>query len=489
MAKPVEMVRQRRARVAVVAIGLQAYWSQFEGLESRLLGYAGEVKRRVAESGVEVATLTAGDGTDLTMIDTPARSEEAGHALRRADVDLLLVYVTTYALSSTVLPMVRRARVPVLLLNLQPEARMDYAAFNALRDRTKMTGEWLAWCSACPVPELANVFKRTRIPFHQVTGTLADDPVAWKEIGEWLSAANVVSGLEHNRLGLMGHYYTSMLDIATDLTALSGTFGGHLAHVEVDELSRRREEVTDEQIAGKLAEFAGHFDVQAECAEEELARAARTSAALDAMVMDHGLTSLAYFYNGSGANEDTISSIILGTSMLTAAGVPVAGEYEVKNVIAMKIMSLLGCGGSFTELYALDFRDDVVLMGHDGPGHTAIAQGKCKVRPLDVYHGKVGRGLSVEMSVKHGPVTALSVVEDGNGSFLLLYAEGESVPGPILEIGNTNSRYRFPLGVRGFMQEWNRHGPAHHCATGVGHMGSQLEKIASLLGIRAVQVS
>jgi L-arabinose isomerase len=165
----------------------------------------------------------------------------------------------------------------------------------------------------------------------------------------------------------------------------------------------------------------------------------------------------------------------------------VAGEYEVKNVLAMKMMDELGAGGSFTEFYAADFADDVVLMGHDGPGHTGIAEGRCKVRPLEVYHGKVGRGLSVEMSVKHGPVTVLSMVEDG-GSFLLLIAEGTVEAGPTLEIGNTNSRFRFGLGARGFMEAWNAQGPAHHCAAGVGHVGGRLKKVAALLGIRAVQV-
>ena len=199
---------------------------------------------------------------------------------------------------------------------------------------------------------------------------------------------------------------------------------------------------------------------------------------------------MAYFYNGSGVpeNEDTISSIILGTSMLTGRGVPVAGEYEVKNVIAMKIMDLLGIGGSFTEYYAVDFAADLVLMGHDGPGHIGIAQDKIKVRPLRVYHGKVGAGLSVEMSVKHGPVTLLSVIEDKDNGFALQIAEGESVPGAILEIGNTNSRYRFPLGARKFIEAWNSHGPAHHCAIGVGHAAAQIEKIAALLQLRSIRV-
>jgi len=281
-----------------------------------------------------------------------------------------------------------------------------------------------------------------------------------------------------------------MLDIYSDTTLQCASFGGHMEIVEVDELAALRREVGARQIAERVAKFKKVFAVQADCPAAELARAARTSVALDRLVKEHDLGSLAYYYMGTGnaENEDAISSIILGNSLLTARGIPVAGEYEVKNVQAMKIMDAFGAGGSFTEYYAMDFADDVVLMGHDGPGHIAIAQGRTKVRPLKVYHGKVGRGLSVEMSVKLGAVTLLSVVETADGKIKLLVAEGESVPGPILEIGNTNSRYRFSIGARKFVNDWNAHGPAHHCAVGVGHLAAKIDKLGKLLGMEVARV-
>jgi L-arabinose isomerase len=376
------------------------------------------------------------------------------------------------------------------VLNLQPAAAIDYARVNAMRDRTAMTGEWLAHCSACSVPEIASVFRRARIDFHQVTGMLHDDDACWAEVDDWIAAARTVHVLSHNRLGLMGHYYSGMLDIYTDLTRHCATFGGHIEILEVEELASLRRDLPTATITAQVAAFREAFDIQPDCAADEIERAARTSVALDRLVAKHDLGSLAYYHKGTGVeeNEDVMSSIILGTSLLTGRGVPVAGEYEVKNVQAMKLLDTLGAGGSFTEYYAMDFTDDVVLMGHDGPGHMAIANGRTKVRPLGVYHGKVGRGLSVEMSVRHGPVTLLSVVETGSGELGLLIAEGASVDGPILEIGNTNSRYRFAVGARAFVNAWNGHGPAHHCAVGVGHVAGTLEKIAALLRIDATRV-
>ena len=476
------MPTKHRLKVGLFGIGLDVYWPQFKGLKQRLQGYVQVVEKKLARPGVEVV--------NLGLIDNPQKARDAGHKFREADVDLIFLHVTTYALSSTVLPVVQRAKVPVIILNLSPSAAIDYASFNRMNDRTAMTGEWLAHCAACPVPEIANVLTRARIDFHQVTGMLHDDPVCWREVDAWIDAARVAHTMFHNRLGLMGHYYGGMLDIYSDATLQCATFGGHIEILEVEELAALRRDVSAKQIASRVAEFRRVFDVQPDCSEAELKRAAKTSVALDRFVKEHDLGSLAYYYMGTGnaENEDTISSIILGNSLLTARGVPVAGEYEVKNAQAMKILDTFGVGGSFTEHYAMDFNDDVVFMGHDGPGHIAIAEGKTKVRPLKVYHGKVGSGLSVEMSVKHGPVTCLSVVETKDGKLKFLVAEGESVPGPILEIGNTNSRYRFSIGAWQFVNDWSAQGPAHHCAVGVGHIAGKIDKLGRLLNMEVARV-
>ena len=469
-------------KIGLFGIGLDTYWPQFAGLKERLESYLEVVEQKLSE--IHPSVVNAG------LIDTADKAFQAGRMFKTEDVDLIFLYVTTYALSSTVLPVVQRAKVPVIILNLSPEAAIDYASFNAMTDRTKMTGEWLAFCSACPVPEIANVFNRVGIKFHQITGVLHGDPECWNEITEWVQAAKVANIMAYNRLGCMGHYYSGMLDIYTDLTQQYAHFGGHIELIEVEELASLRKGVGTQEVTDRIKLFYKIFDVQEDCSAEELKKAAITSVALERLVEQYKLGSMAYYYKGTGniENEEAISSIILGNSLLTAQGVPVAGEYEIKNVQAMKIMDSFGAGGSFTEYYAMDFKDDVVLMGHDGPGHIAIAQGKTKVRPLYVSHGKVGSGLSVEMSVKNGSVTLLSVVEKIGGKLMLLVAEGESVQGSILEIGNTNSRYKFPIGARNFINKWNAQGPAHHCAVGVGHIHSKIEKLGQLLNIEVMQV-
>lgn len=475
------MVKKTNVRIGLFGIGLETYWPQFTGLKEKLVGYQERIRVGLERDGVSVF--------DAGLVDNLDRSDAAAELFAKEGVDLIFLYISTYALSSTVLPVVQKTKVPVVVLNLQPVSRIDYETFNNLPSREAKTGEWLAHCQACSAPEIASVFNRAGIDYHLVTGTLAD-PEAWAEMRSWVDAAYVARVFRQSRIGLMGHYYCGMLDVYSDYTQLTSVFGNHFELVEIDELKSLRDASTDKDVDDMMAEFRLTFDVNADCSETELRRAARTSVALHQMVEKHSLDGLAYYYEGQPGNEheDIVTSVIAGNTLLTAKHVPVAGEYEVKNVMAMKIMDALGTGGSFSEFYAIDFDDDIVMLGHDGPGHAAIAVGKVQLVPLMVYHGKPGNGLSIQMSVKNGPVTILSVCQNREGNVKLLVAEGETVPGPILNIGNTNSRYRFSIGAKAYFNEWAKAGPSHHCAIGIGHVAGKLEKLAAILGIEFQQV-
>ncbi len=468
-------------KIGLFGIGLDTYWPQFAGLRERLLGYQAYIAKRLAGLGAEVV--------DLGLVDDPDKARAAGDAFAREGVEAIFLYVSTYALSHTVLPVAQRAKAPIIVLGLQPEAAIDYAAFNALGDRGLMTGEWLAHCQACSVPEIANVFNGCGIDYHLVTGYLEED-YAWAEIAAWAQAASVRAALRDARIGILGHYYCGMLDVYTDVTRLASVFGSHFELLEMDALKAQRDRVGAGDVARKLEQFRAEFAVSPECEGKELERAALTSCALDRLASEKRLGALAYYYEGSEGNEheDIVTSVIAGNTLLTAHHVPVAGECEVKNVVAMKILDCFGAGGSFSEFYVVDYKDDVVLWGHDGPAHPAIAEGEVALVPLSVYHGKPGKGLSIQMSVRNGPVTLLSVVQGPGGSTFLLVAEGESVSGPTLRIGNTNSRYRFPLSAREFTEAWSKAGPAHHCAIGVGKVAGRIEKLARLLGVECRRV-
>ena len=472
--------KEGQIKVGLFGIGLDTYWPQFEGLLDRLEGYQKQVADKMEGFGAEVV--------NVGLVDSPVKAREKAALLKKEDIDMIFLYVSTYALSSTVLPVVQKIKCPVVILNIQPVAAIDYESFNKLGDRGKMTGEWLAHCQACSVPELANVFNRSGVDYEFVTGYL-DEPAVWEEIQDWIDAARVASVMHNNRLGVLGNYYCGMLDVYADLTKQAAAFGTHIEVLEMCEVKKYRDIVTDIEVEEKLAEFRNTFEVIDACEQAELIRAAKTSIALDKLVAHHNLGSMAYYYEGDTANEyeNIVTSVIAGNTLLTGKNIPVAGEYEVKNAQAMKIMDAFGVGGSFSEFYAMDFNDDIVMLGHDGPAHFAIAEGNVQLVPLPVYHGKPGKGLSIQMTVKHGAVTLLSVVE-GKDDVFLLVAEGASVEGPILQIGNTNSRYRFSIGAKAFMNEWSKQGPSHHCAIGVGHIANKIEKLGKLLNLRVVTI-
>jgi len=468
------MPATRPGRIGTFGIGLAAYWPQFPGLKERLEGYQREVEERLMAMGADVVS--------VGLVDTAPAARQAGERLAEARLDLLVCYVGTYATSSQVLPIVQHAHVPVLVLNLQPTAALDYENTD--------TGEWLANCSTCCVPEISNAFARARVRFRVVSGTLRDDAVAWGAIEEWVKAAAVVRSLRTSRIGFLGHTYPGMLDMYSDFTMVTAQTGAHIEVLEMCDLDACVNEVSAEEVGAKCAVARETFTFE-NVSEPDLQWAARVAAGLDRLVERFDLQGLAYYYRGLDGNryEQLGAGMILGNSLLTARGVPASGEGDLKTCLAMFVLDRLGAGGSFTEFYAMDLREEFVLMGHDGPGHLAISARKPLLRGLGLYHGKRGSGVSVEFDVRHGPVTILGMTQTAEGSLKMIAAEGESIAGPTMRIGNTNSRLRFGTGVRQFVNAWCERGPTHHCALGIGHLRGSLRKVSELAGIPLIEVT
>ena len=374
---PARLVPARRPeksiKVGLVAGGLGTYWPQFPKLLPQLQESARFVSARISKMDVELV--------DVGFISDPQEGAAAAEKLRAAGCDMIIMYLTTYMTSSMFIPIAQRANAPVLLINLQPSEQMDHANFD--------TGAWLAYCGACPLPEMANAFERAGVPFRSVSGYLAEER-AWVKIHSWIQAAKVRSILRNSRHGIMGHVYPGMLDVSTDMTMVTTHFGGHMEVLEFDDLRVRAEKVTEKEIDKVLDEARSIFEIDKTVVEEDFRWAGRVAVGLRQLVDDFDINSLAYYHRGLDGeiHERLGAGMILGCSLLTAEGVPAVGEYELRTSIGMLMLDRMGAGGSFTEFQALNFNNGVVEMGHDGPAHLAISNGKPILRGLGVFHGK-----------------------------------------------------------------------------------------------------
>ena len=489
-----------KARIGLYSAGLNTYWAQFAGLKDRLLGYNSFIAERLSQ---------VGEVYNFGLVDDETAGRQAGEYFNAHNVDIIFAHSATYFTSSTVLPVHQICKAPAVWLNLQPTPQMNYAKTG--------TGEWLAHCVGCPVPEASNAFERAGIPFHVVNGLLGlektpeisvTDEVtahmpqaqkAWAEILEWARAAQVKRAMAHARFGFLGNNYSGMLDMYSDFTMLQAQLGLHVELLEMCDLDSQLNKVTDAEVAEKRAEVERFFTISGDSpsdpiakkpTEEQLDWACRVAAAQERLVKARRLDGLSYYYHGADGNhyEEVQGGFIVGHSLLTAKGVPCAGEGDLKTNVAMKICDLLGTGGSFTEIVAMDYLTNTMLLGHDGPFHISISDGKPVLRGMGVFHGKRGSGVSVEANVISGPVTTLGLTQTGAGKLRLIASEGVAVKHPILTIGNTQTHVDFGMPLDDYMDQWFQYAPTHHCAMSVGHNARLFEKVAQLLGVEYVKV-
>ena len=479
----IERKKERTARIGIFAVAHNTYFHQFEGLYEKLMGYHKDFQELLGENQVEVL--------DFGMVDTSEKAYAVAEQLQAANVDIIFCNMITYATSSVFAPIIREVNRPVVLVALQPRAALDYTKANTFMQ--------LENDNICSVPEFTGVAARLGRKIHDcIIGTLYNDAEAKAEIAKWCNIAKVLHDLKGARLGLMGHTMEAMYDMHADPTAISAAFGLHVPLLEVDDVLELYDQVTEEEIADKIKVIDAEFDmpepksdpITTKLTDSDKYQAAKSAVALGKFVEKYNLTGLAYYYEGK---EDTLhrkvaTTFIVGNSILNAQGIPMCGEYDIKTCIAMLIMDRLDIGGSFAEFHPFDFAEDFILVGHDGPHHLKIANGKPVLRSLKKYHGKPGSGASVEFKIKEGPITMLGITQTAENKFKFVIGEGLSKEGPIPPTGNTNTRGFFAPTTKEFVKKWVMEGPTHHYALGVGHHADTIAKIAEILGIEYVIV-
>lgn len=479
----IERKKKRTARIGTFAVAHGVYWGQFEGLYESLSKYHDDLKEQVAANEVEVI--------DFGMVDTSERAYEVAREVSAANVDLLMCNMITYATSSVFAPILRDTNVPMILLALQPLKGLDYSKASTYMQ--------LENDNICSVPEFMGVANRLGKKIYDVIlGTLYDDDEAQRDIAKWCDIAKVLHDLKGARIGLMGHTMEAMYDMHADPTAISAAFGLHVPLLEIDDAVEVYNTVTEQEIEDKIKVIDNEFDmpepksdpITTKLTDTDKRQAAKSAVALDKLVEKYNLTGLAYYYEGlDGSIQREISStFIVGNSILNAQGIPMCGEFDIKTCIAMLIMDRLNIGGSFAEFHPFDFKEDFILVGHDGPHHLAIANGKPVLRSLKKYHGKPGSGAGVEFKIKEGPITMLGITQTYDGKFKFVIGEGISKSGPIPPTGNTNTRGFFEPTTKEFIKKWVMEGPTHHYALGIGHHAETIAKIAEILGIESVIV-
>ena len=485
----------QKPRVGLYSVGLKAYWAQFEGMRERLIMYGKFIENKMKPFG---------EVFNFGMIEDSDSGHRAGEYFAGNNIDIIFCHNATYVTSDSVLPVHKACGAPVILLNLQPAARINY-------EKTT-TGEWLAQCAGCSVPEISNMFNRAGIKLNIINGLLGLDKTpeismtdevtasrpeairAWDEIIEYIKAAGVKRTLRCSRFGFLGNNYSGMLDMYSDFTMLQAQTGMHIEILEMCDLNGRLSQVTEAERSEKLEQVKSMFCISEDSdaeplakkpTEEQLEWSCRVAAAQERLIRDYNLDSLAYYYHGANGNayEQLQSGFIVGHSLLTARGIPCAGEGDIKTAAAMKICDTLKVGGSFCEIVVIDYIDGAILLGHDGPFHIAIAGEKPILRGMGLYHGKKGSGISVEAKVKPGPVTTLGCTQTIDGKLKFIISEGHATTGKTMQIGNTQTPVKFALAPDAYMDRWFAEAPTHHLAMSIGHNARLFAKTADIIGI------
>lgn len=468
------MLVETRAKVGVFSIALGAYLPQFPQLVPNFERQYADFKATLPMT-VELV--------DGGMATTKEQSQEAGDLFRAADVDLVILQMLTYATSYNVLPAMRDLDVPVVVVNVQKKAQPDYANTDI--------PTWLGDLYACGAPgevvaDLNRAGKRSAV----VTGVVeGGDALVAEQLDQWCRAAQVRRRLRRTNIAQIGRPYPGMMDLYIDETNLYNRLGLYTKQFDWEKMWAIADTIDDQAaVDAKAAEILATFEVEggAKIADEPIQEMAKYVVAFERWCRDEEIGLVASHYDGYAKGQAGVldSMLIPAFSMLIKQGTACAVEGDMKVAIAMSILKTISGTGQLSEMYSIDFPEDIVIIGHSGSGDADISTAKKPtLKVVPVFHGKTGGGYLTQFYPGHGTITFLGITQDGDGHFKFVVAEGENVDGPIFTFGDTNMRMKFPIGAREFMNRWNETGPTHHMAACLGSQTDTILKVAKILDV------
>jgi len=466
------MLVESKAKVGVFAIALGAYLPQFPSLVPEFDAQYEAFKKTIP------GTVDVIDGGIVT---TKEQSMAAGDKFRAADVDLVILQMLTYATSYNMLPAIRDLNVPVVLVNVQKLKAPDYAN----TDIPKWLGELYA-CGAVgeAVADLERAGKRHAV----ITGVVeGGDPVVAHEIEDWCKAAQVRRRFRNLNIAQIGRPYPGMMDLYIDETNLYNRMGVYTKQFDWEDMWAIADDITDETaIREKAQDILDTFEIEGGGSIEEVWEMAKYVVAFEKWCKDEQLCMVASHYAGKAQGQAGVldSMLIPAFSMLIKQGTACAVEGDIKVAMAMSILKTIAGTGQLSEMYSIDFNEDICIIGHSGSGDADISTAKKpSMKIVKVFHGKVGGGYLTQFYPPVGDITYLGITQDKDGKFKFVVAEGENQPGPIFTFGDTNMRTKFTCGAREFCNRWSEAGPTHHMAAATGRHIDTILKVAKILDI------
>lgn len=465
--------RMVRPRIGLLPAGYSYFWAQFPGLKDWGMNMYGRLREHLAQIGEIVAP---------ELVDTVERSWEAAEFFGKQDIDILIIApVASYCPGTYIVPAAQVVDVPIRLLNAHQDASYDY--------KTADTAVYLHHELVCCIPEIAGTLVDMGKKFKVRTGPYSAERL-WDEVRADCIGAAAARAFRSMNIGLIGHTYTGMSDMPIDEYRLLRATGRLLARPEVEEIEEAYHRVTAEQLDDMYQQFRDMYDVDETVTNEHMRFSAQLAVAFDEVIRKYDIYAFGFYWWGEKELITLLRSQAgLAVSRLAALGRPGVTEGDVKTAMGMKILDLLGAGGMFIEFFAMDFDEDFLLMGHDGPSNINVAAGRPRLQHLEVHHGKSGHGLGIDFEMQEGPITLLNLTQfDAGDTFKLIYTIAEIIPGEVLNIGNPNCRVRVSQPIPEFIDAWCQQGPCHHIAMGIGDRGAELQAFAEAMEFRCVQV-